>query len=807
MRTLLVWCHRWLGLSAGLVLLIMGLTGALLSFEQEIVHALNDNRVQSPLAGAVPLPADVLRSRLQRAVPAALPLADFQVPARPGRAGEAWFGSGIDTSIRFFDPYSGESWSDSGIGWTMLVIQEIHTNLALATEGKFVTGLCTWALVLLVLTGLIRRAPRRLVDLKGWLFWRWGFRGRARLWQWHALLGTWLALPVLLAALTGLTGSCDWYREGIRSWLPGKAHAPASVPVSTGPLRADQVAAGFADHLPQRPGYRWVEPQAGEAVRVTYLEPRAPFPTAYSELLLEPSTGRILDSAIYSELSLRERYMNIMYALHVGTFFGLPGRIIMMLASLGLIGFAATGVYLYLQGWRPRRGELVTDPDADTLVLYASQSGTAARQAERTAVWLQEQGRRIRLTAMQNIRPATLAQFHRLIVVNATYGDGKPPESARRFAAELAHRPPPLGGREAAILSFGDSTHQHFCAFGRFLRARFEASGARTVAVGEVDRGDPQALAAWWRELADYLQLQPPAAIAPPWTRVTVQAPVLVNPQDPERALWRLRLNWQPQDLQPGDLVEVQPEVDPTAMAIRLRQAEWDPEAVLALPEGVTTLLCALTEHREWRDPPSGSVPQTWVERLPRMTPRRYSVANAPGQEICLWVRRVPWGLCSNYLGALRAGDWLRVRHLPHPGFRLPRRTTLLVLISNGTGLAPFLSFLESGYEGPIWWLHGERQPPDTETAARLAAWQKRGNLSCLDWVVSTADPQQPYVQHRLWAKCEQLRAWWARGAHFYICGGANTLWPGVRSVLDEVVGPEGVERLFAAGRCHLDIY
>ncbi|MCO6440349.1 MAG: PepSY domain-containing protein [Nitrococcus mobilis] len=806
MRTLLVWCHRWLGLSAGLVLLIMGLTGALLSFEQEIVHALNDSRVQPP-AGAVPLPADVLRARLQRAAPAALPLADFQVPAKPGEVGEAWYGSGVDTRIRFFDPYTGASWPDSGIAWTMLVIQEVHTNLALAADGKFVTGLCTLALVALVITGLIRRAPRRLIDLKGWLFWRWGFRGRARLWQWHALLGTWLALPVLLAALTGLTGSYDWYREGIRNWLPGEERAPASVPVSAGPLRADRVAAAFAAHGPQLQGYRWVEPQSGEAVRVTYLEPRAPFPTAYSELLFEPSTGRILDSAVYSELSLRERYMNIMYALHVGTFFDLPGRIVMMLASLGLAGFAVTGVYLYLQGWRPRHVGRVADTGADTLVLFASQSGTAARQAERTAAWLQEQGRRIRLIAMQNIRPATLTQFRRLIVVNATYGDGKPPESARRFAAELARRPPRLGGTEAAILSFGDSTHQHFCAFGRFLRARLEAGGARIVAVGEVDRADPQALAAWWRELADHLQLQPPAAIAPPWTRVTVQAPVLVNPQDPERALWRLRLNWQPESVQPGDLVEIQPKVDPIAMAVTLRQANWDPGAVLALPEGATTLLRAVTEHREWRDPPSGIAPQTWVERLPPMTPRRYSVANAPGQEICLWVRRVPWGLCSNYLGALRAGECLQVRHLPHPGFRLPCRATPLVLISNGTGLAPFLSFLESGYEGAIWWLHGERQPPDAETAARLAAWQEKGSLSCLDWVVSTADPQQPYVQHRLRAKREQLRAWWTKGAHFYICGGANTLWPGVRAVLDEVIGPQGVERLFAAGRCHLDIY
>ncbi|EAR21789.1 PepSY domain-containing protein [Nitrococcus mobilis] len=806
MRTLLVWCHRWLGLSAGLVLLIMGLTGALLSFEQEIVHALNDSRVQPP-AGAVPLPADVLRARLQRAVPPARPLVDFRVPTKPDEAGRAWFGSGIDTRVRFFDPYTGVSWPDSGVGWAMLVIQEIHTNLALAAEGKFVTGLCTLALVVLVLTGLIRRAPRRLVDLKGWFFWRWGFRGRARVWQWHALLGTWLALPVLLAALTGLTGSYDWYREGIRNWLPGEERAPVSVPVSAGPLRADRVAAGFAAHLPQGQGYRWVEPQAGEAVRVTYLEPRVPFSSAHSELLLEPSTGRVLDSAIYSELSLRERYMYIAYALHVGSFFGLFGRIIMMLASVGLIGFAATGVYLYLQAWRPRRGGPGADPDADTLVLYASQSGTAARQAELTAAWLQEQGHRIRLTTMQNIRPATLAQFRRLIVVNATYGDGGPPESARRFAAELAHRPLPLSGIETAILSFGDSTHQHFCAFGRFLRARFEASGARTVAVGEVDRGDPQVLAAWWRELADYLQLQPPAAIVPPWTHVTVQASVLVNPQDPERALWRVRLNWQPKGVQPGDLVEVQPKVDPAAMAISLRQAEWDPEAVLALPEGGTTLLRALTEHREWRAPPSGSAPQAWIERLPRMTPRRYSVANAPGQEICLWVRRVPWGLCSNYLGALRVGDWLQVRHLPHPGFRLPRHVSPLVLISNGTGLAPFLSFLESGYEGMVWWLHGERQPPDAETALRLTAWGERGSISCLDWVVSTADPQQPYVQHRLRTKREQLRAWWAKGAHFYICGGANTLWPGVRAVLDEVIGTDEVEQLFAAGRCHLDIY
>lgn len=807
MRTLLVWCHRWLGLSAGLVLLVMGLTGALLSFEQEIVHALNDSRVQPP-AGAAQLPADVLRARLQQAVPAQ-PLADFQVPVEPDRAGEAWFGSGIDTHIRLFNPYTGESWPDSGIGRAMLVIQEIHCNLALAADGKFVTGLCTLALVVLVLTGLIRRAPRRLTDLKAWLLWRRGFQGRARLWQWHALLGTWLALPVLLAALTGLTGSYSWYREGIRSWLPGEESAPMSseAPVSAGPLRADRVVAGLAAHLPRLQGYRWVEPQPGEPVRVAYLETQAPFPTAYSELRLAPSTGRVTAVDVYSEMSLRERYMNIMYALHVGTFFALPGRIAMMFGSLGLVGFAATGIYLYLQGRRPRRVGRVADAGADTLVLYASQSGTAARQAERTAAWLEEQGRRIRLAAMQHIRPTTLAQFRRLIVINSTHGDGQPPESARRFAAELGGRTPRLSGMEAAILSFGDSSHQHFCAFGRFLRSRLEAGGARTIAVGEVDRGDPQALAAWWRQLAEHLQLQPPEAVAAPWIRVTVQERVTVNPQDPQRALWRLRLNWRPEGLQPGDLVEIRPKADPTAMATTLRQVAWDSQATVALPEGDVTLLRAVTEHRQWRAPSPGIAPQVWVEQLPRMAPRCYSVANAPGQEICLWVRRVPFGLCSDYIGTLRSGDDLQVRHLPHPGFRLPGRSVPLVLISNGTGLAPFLSFLESGYSGPVWWLHGERQPPDAETAARLATWQEKGSLRCLDWVISTADPQRPYVQHRLRAERARLNAWWAQGAHFYICGGANTLWPGVRAVLEELAGAEGLQLLFADGRCHLDIY
>src|SRR5215813_1925295 len=87
--------------------------------------------------------------------------------------------------------------------------------LAMGEVGEIITGASTLALVVLCLSGLYLRWPRKILDWRTWLTFNTTLKGRAFLWRLHAVTGTWVVLFYLLAGLTGLFWSYDWYRNGL----------------------------------------------------------------------------------------------------------------------------------------------------------------------------------------------------------------------------------------------------------------------------------------------------------------------------------------------------------------------------------------------------------------------------------------------------------------------------------------------------------------------------------------------------------------------------------------------------------------
>src|SRR5688500_18678642 len=69
LRTALLRVHGWLGLSAGLVLALLGLTGAAMSFDEEILRALNPAIFQLPVERASALAPAALLARAQQERP------------------------------------------------------------------------------------------------------------------------------------------------------------------------------------------------------------------------------------------------------------------------------------------------------------------------------------------------------------------------------------------------------------------------------------------------------------------------------------------------------------------------------------------------------------------------------------------------------------------------------------------------------------------------------------------------------------------------------------------------------------------
>ena len=181
-RPALVWAHRWIGLAIGGFLLMSGLTGSLLSWNEALDAALYPALRATAAAGTPRLDPLVLRERLQQQYPT-LVFNAVDLRVREGKA--ALFNVSPAHSAShpaptfdqiFVNPFTGEvqgtrMWGDISQGMKNLMpfIHSVHFSLALGSVGTAVLGVVglLWTLqcfVGIALTFLYRAVNRKLAQ-------------------------------------------------------------------------------------------------------------------------------------------------------------------------------------------------------------------------------------------------------------------------------------------------------------------------------------------------------------------------------------------------------------------------------------------------------------------------------------------------------------------------------------------------------------------------------------------------------------------------------------------------------------------
>jgi sulfite reductase (NADPH) flavoprotein alpha-component len=227
--------------------------------------------------------------------------------------------------------------------------------------------------------------------------------------------------------------------------------------------------------------------------------------------------------------------------------------------------------------------------------------------------------------------------------------------------------------------------------------------------------------------------------------------------------------------------------------------------------------------------------PEAFIEALDPLQPRLYSISSSPlvqANHLSLTVdhvryvigNRIRRGVASSWLAeALPPKAQLKAYIQKAHNFGLPADGNVpIIMVGPGTGVAPFRAFLQERREtkatGGAWLFFGhQRRAADFFYEDEFEAHLKDGSLTHLSLAWSRDGDTKTYVQDKMRMESEELYAWIARGAHFYVCGDAKRMAGDVERALTDIIAKHGDQSESAAkayivsmkktGRYQTDVY
>lgn len=197
----------------------------------------------------------------------------------------------------------------------------------------------------------------------------------------------------------------------------------------------------------------------------------------------------------------------------------------------------------------------------------------------------------------------------------------------------------------------------------------------------------------------------------------------------------------------------------------------------------------------------------TFLELLPPLKPRYYSISSSPGHHhdqasMTVAVLNEPaWsgngqyhGVASTYLANQRIGEQLLMFiRTPESGFQLPTDAAVpIVMVGPGTGVAPFRGFLQAraalkkqGVElGEAHLYFGCRNESDFLYREELKQYEKDGIVTLHIAFSRVDESSNCYVQHLMEQNSKELIRILTGEGRLYICGDGSKMAPDVEKTL-----------------------
>ncbi len=371
-RRIVGWLHLWLGLVSGVVVFIVSITGCLYVFHQEITDLTEPWRfVQKQDKPFVP-PSKLLEAALQ-IYPNKTPSGLTYAPGDEAAAvGLDQFNPDGHFSVVFLNPYDAsvvKAFTPKDNFKFFSFIEDGHRSLWLPDNiGRPIVGVSILIFVISLITGIIMWWPKKWKkkQLKQSFKIKWNARFFRLNYDLHNVVGFYACIFALILALTGLFYSFKWVENGIYYITSGGESKTALSDPHSQPAKADAYTYNPENQLDKA----WYKVMA--KIKIIkggmYINPNLSNKKAPIEIMVYNKPGSFYDQDKYffdqyslkplrvkgdryAESNFADQLSMLNYDIHVGSFWGLPGKIILFLLSLICASLPVTG---FIYWWHTR---------------------------------------------------------------------------------------------------------------------------------------------------------------------------------------------------------------------------------------------------------------------------------------------------------------------------------------------------------------------------------------------------------------------------------------------------------------------
>ncbi|KAF2512801.1 PepSY domain-containing protein [Flavobacterium zhairuonense] len=361
--------HLWLGLSSGLIVVILGITGCLYVFEEELRPIVHEYYYADQVK-AKKLPVSQLIKIAEEANAKIHPnqkLSGARIINDDKRTAIVWFFEELDkdavwywnryqNTYVYLNPYTGTVQKLEEYNFEFFVfVRMLHQTLCLNSEiGDPIVGTATIIFIISLITGLILWWPKNKQAAKQrfWFRWKNTTQWKRKNYDLHNILGYYMMFFALIIALTGLVWAFECYDKGVQ-WIfnGGKTVEKEKLVSDTTQYikntATDKIFTATRKANPKAKSYYLFIPKEDDSLATFQAFVR--YKNRFDDVSMEFDryTAKNLKITTYNDKSGGEKFRFINYDLHVGSILGFPGKVLAFFASLVCASLPITGFLIW----------------------------------------------------------------------------------------------------------------------------------------------------------------------------------------------------------------------------------------------------------------------------------------------------------------------------------------------------------------------------------------------------------------------------------------------------------------------------